>query len=274
VSQLEVYANKGGFIQGHAIAVIQSASSDLSISNMTVQSEHGSDEPALGELINFTLELENNSESSTDAFTGEIIFSNGVEPNSFSVNIPGIGSGENESLNSIEFRAYSASIGSAVQGQLNDQNGNIICEFVIELELPVFEVSFENNVSPNSTFDPTLLITNFSNATYSNIGLSISSLVDEATVIPNDSLDQYSTFSPFQTLLQETNYDISIEDVAYGSDITFRVEFEKNGNVIFGREVSLHMEPASENLPVAPSDYGYWAYDDTDAGFDHTPAFN
>ena len=78
VSQLEVYANKGGFIQGHTSAVIQSASSDFSISNITVQSENGSNKPALGELINFTLELENNSGSSTNAFTGEIVFSNGA----------------------------------------------------------------------------------------------------------------------------------------------------------------------------------------------------
>ena len=32
ISQLEVYANKGGFIQGHKSTVIQSGSSDLSIS--------------------------------------------------------------------------------------------------------------------------------------------------------------------------------------------------------------------------------------------------
>ena len=274
VSQLEVYANKGGFIQGHTSALIQSESSDFSISNITVQSENGSNKPALGELINFTLELENNSGSSTNAFTGEIVFSNGVEPNSFSVDISAIASGGIESLNSIEFRAYSTSVESALQGQLNDQNGNKICEFALEVELPVFDVSFENDVSPNSDFEPTLSITNFSNAIYSGIWISVLALSEGATVTLNSGSDLFSTFSAFQSLSQGTNYTIDIGDVAYGSDITFLVEFQKIGHTIFSQEVPFHIEPASENLPVAPNNYGYWAYDDTDVGFDHTPVFN
>ena len=274
VSQLEVYANKGGFIQGHTSALIQSESSDFSISNITVQSENGSNKPALGELINFTLELENNSGSSTNAFTGEIIFSNGVEPNSFSVDVSAIASGGIESLNSIEFRAYSTSVESALQGQLNDQNGNKICEFALEVELPVFDVSFENNVSPNSDFEPALSITNFSNAIYSGIWISVLALSEGATVTLNSGSDLFSTFSAFQSLSQGTNYTIDIGDVAYGSDITFLVEFQKLGHTIFSQEVPFHIEPASENLPVAPNNYGYWAYDDTDVGFDHTPVFN
>ena len=274
VSQLEVYANKGGFIQGHTSALIQSESSDFSISNITVQSENGSNKPALGELINFTLELENNSGSSTNAFTGEIVFSNGVEPNSFSVDVSAIASGGIESLNSIEFRAYSTSVESALQGQLNDQNGNKICEFALEVELPVFDVSFENDVSPNSDFEPTLSITNFSNAIYSGIWISVLALSEGATVTLNSGSDLFSTFSAFQSLSQGTNYTIDIGDVAYGSDITFLVEFQKIGHTIFSQEVPFHIEPASENLPVAPNNYGYWAYDDTDVGFDHTPVFN
>ena len=56
------------------------------------------------------------------------------------MDVPAIASGGNESLNIIEFRAYSTSVESALQGQLNDQNGNKICEFALEVELPVFDV--------------------------------------------------------------------------------------------------------------------------------------
>ena len=52
------------------------------------------------------------------------------------------------------------------------------------------------------------------------------------------------------------------------------VEFQKMGNVIFSQEIKLHIEPPSESFPVAPNNYGYWAYDDTDAGFDETPTFD
>ena len=275
VSQLEVYANKGGFIQGHTSALIQSESSDFSISNITVQSENGSNKPALGELINFTLELENNSGSSTNAFTGEIVFSNGVEPNSFSVDVSAIASGGIESLNSIEFSCYSASVGNTIHGQLNDQNGNTICEFVIEVELPVFNVSFENSsINPNSDIETILSVSNFSGGTYQNIWIEISALSEGADVTINSTSNLSSNFAPFSTTSNGTNYEIAIGDVSYGSDITFLVEFVKNGHSIFSQEVPLHIEPPSDNIPVAPNNYGYWAYDDTDAGFDETPTFD
>ena len=273
--QLEVYANKGGFIQGHTSVVIQPESSDISIANMNVISENGGDKSTLGELINLTLELKNNSEGSISAFTGEIIFSTGVEPNLFQVNIPAMASGGIESLNSIEFSCYSASVGNTIHGQLNDQNGNTICEFVIEVELPVFNVSFENSsINPNSDIETILSVSNFSGGTYQNIWIEISALSEGADVTINSTSNLSSNFAPFSTTSNGTNYEIAIGDVSYGSDITFLVEFVKNGHSIYSHEVPLHIEASSANIPVAPNNYGYWAYDDTDAGFDETPTFD
>jgi len=273
--QLEVYANKGGFIQGHTSIGIQPESSDISIANMYVISENGGDKSTLGELINLTLELKNNSEGSISAFTGEIIFSTGVEPNLFQVNIPAMASGGIESLNSIEFSCYSASVGNTIHGQLNDQNGNTICEFVIEVELPVFNVSFENSsINPNSDIETILSVSNFSGGTYQNIWIEISALSEGADVTINSTSNLSSNFAPFSTTSNGTNYEIAIGDVSYGSDITFLVEFVKNGHSIYSHEVPLHIEASSANIPVAPNNYGYWAYDDTDAGFDETPTFD
>ena len=273
--QLEVYANKGGFIQGHTSIGIQPESSDISIANMNVISENGGDKSTLGELINLTLELKNNSEGSISAFTGEIIFSTGVEPNLFQVNIPAMASGGIESLNSIEFSCYSASVGNTIHGQLNDQNGNTICEFVIEVELPVFNVSFENSsINPNSDIETILSVSNFSGGTYQNIWIEISALSEGADVTINSTSNLSSNFAPFSTTSNGTNYEIAIGDVSYGSDITFLVEFVKNGHSIYSHEVPLHIEASSANIPVAPNNYGYWAYDDTDAGFDETPTFD
>ena len=273
--QLEVYANKGGFIQGHTSIDIQPENSDFSIANMTVINENGGDKPTLGELINLTLELKNNSENSTNSFTGEIIFSTGVEPNLFQVNIPAMASGGIESLNSIEFSCYSASVGNTIHGQLNDQNGNTICEFVIEVELPVFNVSFENSsINPNSDIETILSVSNFSGGTYQNIWIEISALSGGADVTINSTSNLSSNFAPFSTTSNGTNYEIAIGDVSYGSDITFLVEFVKNGHSIYSHEVPLHIEASSANIPVAPNNYGYWAYDDTDVGFDETPTFD
>ena len=273
--QLEVYANKGGFIQGHKSIVIQPASSDITIENMTVINENGGDKPTLGELINLTIELKNTSENSTNAFAGEIIFSTGVAPNLFQVNVPTIASGGIESLNSIEFSCYSASVGNTIRGQLLDQSENIVFEFVIELELPVFDVSFENSlVNPNSEIETVLSVSNFSAGTYQNILIDISNLSEGADVTMNSTSDIFSNFTPFSTTSSETNYEIEIGDVSYGSNITFLVKFMKNGYSIYSHEVPLHIKPSSANIPVAPNNYGYWAYDDTDTGFDEKPTFD
>ena len=145
---------------------------------------------------------------------------------------------------------YEPYYSNVVDSEVEKYTGSRIGDFAIEFELPVFDISFENNVSPSSDFDPTLSITNFSNTIYADIWISISSLVEGATVTLDNASDIHSTFSPFSTVSTSINYDISIGDVAYGSDITFLVEFMKNEQPIFSQEVPIHIKPASENLPV------------------------
>ena len=43
--------------------------------------------------------------------------------------------------------------------------------------------------------------------------------------------------------------------------------------IIFFTQV-MPIETPSTNYPVAPNNYGYWAYDNTDIGFPATPEFN
>ena len=274
VYQLEIFANKNGFIQGHASAVVQSPLSDLSITSISAVPENGEDMIALGEPVALTLTLENGSGGTAGGYTGSFYFSPGVDPYDFEIEVPSITAGGSATLGPIGFSIYEPLHGSTVVGRLDDPEGNKIGSIALEVELPVFDISFENDVSPNSDIDPTLSIVNFSNTTYSDIWISISSLVEGATIGLDDGSDIYSTFPPFSTVSTGVNYDVSIGDVAYGSDITFLVEFMKNGHTILSQEVPVHIEPASGDLPVAPDGHGYWAYDDTDTGFEHAPTFN
>ena len=36
----------------------------------------------------------------------------------------------------------------------------------------------------------------------------------------------------------------------------------------------MHIEIPAINYPVAPNNYGYWAYDNTDVGFSTSPEFS
>ena len=142
------------------------------------------------------------------------------------------------------------------------------------MEMPVFGVEFINQPAPGTGFQPELLITNFSSGDYVGVWLQISALSDGVDVVLDGSSDQFSNFAAFESSNHGTNFDITLGDVSYGSDITFLVEFIVNGNSIFSQEVPLHLTPTNENFPVAPNNYGYWAYDDTDEGFEQRPIFD
>ena len=273
-NQLNIYSNKGGFVQGQEIATLMTGTSDLTISSMIILSENGGEKPSFGELVNFTLNLKNSSSSSIDAFTGEFVFSDNVSPDAFSISIPQISVGSTATLSSIEFVIYNVDAGQGILGILNDENGNQVCEFVVGIEMPVFGMSFENSASPNSEIVPSLSISNYSSGTYNDVSIDFHQYVNGAEVSFITGSDISSNFSPFSTANHETNYNIFIGDIAYGSDVTFQVELLKNDHIFYSQEVMLHIEPPSANIPVAPNNYGYWAYDDTDVGFDETPTFN
>ncbi|MEC7735815.1 MAG: C25 family cysteine peptidase [Candidatus Neomarinimicrobiota bacterium] len=271
---LDIYANKDSFIQGHEITEVQPVISDLYLVNLNITTENGNEKPGLGELMSCLFMLENGSTSTSDAFTGTLSFSQNVVPNSINVEIPSIMPGETTTISNIEIVAYGTDISHTISGTIADGGGNTFSKFAIDVELPVFEISFENQPLPGSEFEPTLSMTNYSPGTYTGVWLELSALSDGAEVTLNVASDLLADFAPFSTISNATNYYISIGDVAYGSDITFLVDFQKSGHTIYSQEVPLHIEPTLENLPVAPTHYGYWAYDDTDTGFDHTPVFN
>ena len=271
---LDIYANKGGFIQGHEVTNVIPANSDLYLVTLNITTENGNEKPALGELMSCMFMLENGSTSTSDAFTGTLSFSQNVVPNSINIEIPSIISGETTTISNIEIVAYGTDISHTISGTLTDGDGNTFSQFAIGVEMPLFDISFENQSSPGSEFEPILSITNYSPGAYTGILLELSALSGGAEVTLNAGSDLLADFAPFSTTSSTTNYYISIGDVAYSSDITFLVDFQKSGHTIFSQEVPLHIEPTLDNLPVAPSNYGYWAYDDTDTGFDHTPVFN
>ena len=48
----------------------------------------------------------------------------------------------------------------------------------------------------------------------------------------------------------------------------------KEDSVFYSQEIELDIDPQGENIPVSPSAYGYWAYDDVDTDFEQKPTFD
>ena len=223
--------------------------------------------------------VENVSGNQTGSFSGllRIMGHPPVSPVTYDLDFPVMNVGETIIISDIGPAVlYEPHYGNVVDGEVRKSNGSKIGDFAIEFELPVFDISFSNDgVTPDSDLELEMELTNFSNSSYNNIWIELECLNEgeDCIVMVNDTTGVNASFDPFETI--QVNYPgVSIGDVAYGSDITFLVEFVKNGHTIFSQEVPLHIEPPSSNIPVAPNNYGYWAYDDTDAGFDETPTFN
>ena len=150
----------------------------------------------------------------------------------------------------------------------------ITFDFAIDLEMPVFNIEFTGEVSPGDQFQPELLITNYTGGIYSDVSIQISELSEGANVVFDDALGYSSSFDSFESSTHQTNYAMTLGDVSIGSDLTFLVEFQKDVNTFFSQEVSIHLSPTTTNYPVAPNNYGYWAYDDLDEGFEQRPIFD
>ena len=274
VSSLNIYANKGGFIQGHSQIMIEENNSTLIIDDIIIETNSGNIVPVLSEMANLTLSMKNNSSSTSEPVQYELVFMGNVLPNLFSLDIPAISPNSSILLPTINFTCYGLDVGGSVLGKVQDLTGNTQFNFTVEMETPVFGIEFLNTASPLLDLIPNLQVTNYTQGAYEDVHLQLSALSEGANVIENGSSNIVSNFSSFSSNSHSTNYEIALGDVSYGSDITFRIDFMKDGIIFFTQNVPMHIEAPTSNFPVAPDNYGYWAYDNTDVGFSAKPDFD
>ena len=274
VSSLNIYANKGGFIQGHSQIMIEENNSTLIIDDIIIETNSGNIVPVLSEMANLTLSMKNNSSSTSEPVQYELVFMGNVLPNLFSLDIPAISPNSSILLPTINFTCYGLDVGGSVLGKVQDLTGNTQFNFTVEMEAPVFGIEFLNTASPSLDLIPNLQVTNYTQGAYEDVHLQLSALSEGANVIENGSSNIVSNFSSFSSNSHSTNYEIALGDVSYGSDITFRIDFMKDGIIFFTQNVPMHIVAPTSNFPVAPDNYGYWAYDNTDVGFSAKPDFD
>ena len=274
LSTIDIYSNKGGFVQGHTQIVIEDNNSSLLLDEINIVTENGNATPVLSEMISMTLTIANNTDSETDPIESELVFMGNVEPNLFSLDIPSISSNSSTVLPSVNFTCFGNDVSGSVLAKIQNLDGSTLFTFAIDVEKPVFGIQFLNSVLPETEFDPNLSVANYTGGSYDDILIQLSTLSEGAYVNLDGASDELSNFEPFASTVHETNYNVMLDNVSYGSDITFRVDFLKDGITFFTQNVPLHIEAPASNYPVAPDDYGYWAYDNTDVGFSATPDFN
>ena len=91
ITELNIYANKGGFIQGHhSVAIQENNNHSLQLKGITLLSNGGHSVASFGSYTSLTLNLKNTSSSISSAFEASLYFIEGIYPSSLTVSVPDI----------------------------------------------------------------------------------------------------------------------------------------------------------------------------------------
>ncbi|MDP8208737.1 MAG: C25 family cysteine peptidase [Candidatus Electryonea clarkiae] len=94
---------------------------------------------------------------------------------------------------------------------------------------------------------------------------------DETCTVSTTDPVSLGTVAPGESASIQTPFEVSINSGTYGGRvINFAVMFESNGEVIDNANFALPLEGVTSTDPLGPDSYGYFAYDQTDTGFDNT----
>ena len=276
ITELSIYANKGGFIQGHHSVIIQENNNhNLQLNGLTLLSNGGHSVASFGSYTSLTLNIKNTLSSISSAFEASLNFNEGIYPSSQTVSVPDI-AGQDSVLVAVDdiFIIGNGDYNHNALAQMTDQNGNEIFNICLNIEPMSLEVKFANDdAAPSAMINPVLQINNYSAAAYHGSKIELSSLSDGVQVIHNNQQGLVADIDPFSNHQYQTDYSIDIGSVSYGSTLTFLLKLTQSDSIFYSQEIELTIDPQNENIPVSPSEYGYWAYDDLDIGFEQKPNF-
>ena len=129
-----------------------------------------------------------------------------------------------------------------------------------------------DELSNDSNTDLSVLINNYSNTDLDSLFLELVSLDDSLSIFMNGR--DYFSISPYSNLeLNNMNYEFEIGNVSSGSSLSYQLSIKKD-TIIVHSEQKDFSSLSNDNQPIAPTWYGYWAYDDTDTNYIQAPVFD
>ena len=222
------------------------------------------------------MDIENLSSAALSGFEASLAFNQGINPSNLTVQIPDISGQESVAITVDDLFVFGGNdYDHNVLAQLIDQSGSNIFNMCLNVEPMGLEIVFANHdVIPSTSINPAFHINNYTAANYNGSRVVLSSISDGAIVSPSSQQNFVANIGPFSNGQYQTNYNVDIGSVSFGSTITFLLELFKEDSVFFSQEIELDIDPQGENIPVSPSAYGYWAYDDVDTDFEQKPTFD
>jgi len=141
--------------------------------------------------------------------------------------------------------------------------------FVIDLDVQ----DADGILSPGETANIAVTIRNTGTASAAELSATVHSW-DNAISFPDDNLT-WTNVEIGQEVTSTTTFSASVPaGVTPGRQIALRFVFTWNGAPFTWRQVFLTAGAVTPNVPTGPDEYGYYAYEDIDAGYAATPTYS
>jgi len=238
--------------------------------------------PNPGENVQIAFAVRNiGSQAQTWSISATALDTNTIITNG-SATLPALAPGEIGTSTAISATVNDNAWGGAVPAlrlTFNDGTNSVIRDVrytVAAVDPQILSISVQDGdgiLSPGETANISMTIRNLGHAGAAELTATVHSW-DNSISFPDNSLS-WTNVGVGQDVVSATSFSASIPaNVTPGRQIALRVVFSLNGAPITWRQYVLTAGTVTPNVPTGPDAYGYYAYENTDAGFAATPSFS
>jgi hypothetical protein len=275
LTSIDVYVNKNGFVQGYSEISVSNYDSSLVLTGYNLVDGNNNGIVEIGEVIDIYPIFLNNSNTAIgvyNAYADQSLAENCQIINEI-IYTPALGAGSSGTASSpIIVRVNNNS--DQIKINLSDQLMNWSFDISVPIDPLIIDVDFYDNYIIGELIAPPfpLRITNYTNTQLDGLHLYLTMLEDGTSLSPSDTT---STFSIEASTVSESfiEYAFGPGEASHGSSISYLLAIKQDTVEIFSEQKEINAF-ATDDYPIVPTWYGYWAYDDTDTNYTQSPNFD
>ena len=271
---IEIYANKNGFVQGKIELEVTDDQSDLVLIGYELDPLNDN-LLEIGKIVHIYPIFKNQGNST--------ILSNNANVNTLLVqNCQIILS--NFEIPNLDPQETSSSITPIVVRPNSNNKNNILLNIDIDgqdwnydFTIPIRSLLLTTELNSNEIINNTisnlsLVVNNYSGTGLDSVFVEIISLDDSLNILINSR--EYFSINPYSNIqIDNINHEFIIGNVSHGSALAYELSLMKD-TIIVHSEQKVFKPIFNDNEPIAPTWYGYWAYDNTDTSYLQSPSFD
>ncbi len=276
LTSIDVYVNKNGFVQGYSEISVSNYDSSLVLTGYNLVDGNNNGIVEIGEVIDIYPIFLNNSNTAIgvyNAYADQSLAENCQIINEI-IETPTLEAGESGIVTSPITVRVNNKDSDHIKINLSDQLMAWSFDLTIPIEPLILDVDFYDNYIIGELIAPPfpLRITNYTNTQLDGLHLYLTMLEDGTSLSPSDTT---STFSIEASTVSESfiEYAFGPSEASHGSSISYILSIKQDTVEIFSEQKEINAF-ATDDYPIVPTWYGYWAYDDTDTNYTQSPNFD